>query len=212
MNQPKLLDLYCGQGGAAQGYSNAGFHITGVDQVHQTRFPFSFIQTDSRSYLADHWQEYDAIHLSPPCQKYSQANNFHKTATDDELEKVLPMLSQINIPFVVENVQLAPMPITIILTGIMFSLGVIRKRIFYSNVLLLQPHTPPQKRKCLPAQQIFTVAGEGGKGNTVTNWSKAMGINWMTRNGLKEAIPPAYTEYIGSQLMTYLVNTKNDSL
>lgn len=204
---PKLLDLYCGQGGAAAGYYRAGFLVTGVDHLAQPRFPFKFIRSAARSYLADHSHEYDAIHLSPPCQKYSRGSRSNKKKYSDELEKVLPLISQINIPWVIENVELAPMPKTISLVGTMFKLNIIRKRIFYSNILLFEPEPVHQKKRYYPEKEIFTVAGTGNKGNTVAAWSKAMGINWMTRNGLREAIPPAYTEFIGHQLMHYITNT-----
>lgn len=205
---PKLLDLYCGQGDAAAGYFRAGFQVTGVDIGAQPRFPFKFIRYAARKFLADHWQEYDAIHLSPPCQKYSRGSRNNDKIYTDELEQVIPLMTQVNIPWVIKNVELAPMPKTIALVGTMFKLNVIRKRIFYSNIHLFEPEPVPQKRRYYPDKVLYTVAGTGNKGNTVSAWSKAMGINWMTRNGLREAIPPAYTEYIGNQLLTFINNSK----
>ena len=202
----KLLDLYCGEGGASMGYHRAGFKITGVDYLKKKRFPFKFILDEAIPFLADHWHEFDAIHISPPCQKYSSANGHDRTNCSSDLERLLVFCGYIPIPWIIENVPNSPLPKTISLFGPQFNLNIIRKRIFYSNIMLFEPAAVPQKRRYYPNKEIFTIAGAGGKGNTVNAWSAAIKINWMSRNGLRQSIPPAYTEFIGAQLITFLTN------
>lgn len=207
----KLLDLYCGEGGASMGYDHAGFQITGIDYLKKKRYPFKFILDEAIPYLINHWHEYDAIHMSPPCQKYSSDNTGDKTNCSADLEKLLIFCGYIPIPWIIENVPNAPLPKTISLLGPQFNLCVIRKRIFYSNIMLFEPATVKQKRKYYPGKKIFTITGNGEKGDTVSSWSKAIKIDWMTRNGLRQSIPPAYTEFIGNQLMNFLTNkTQNN--
>lgn len=206
MKHPKLLDLYCGEGGAAVGYHRAGFQVTGVDHLKKKRFPFSFILDDGISYICKNWHKYDAIHMSPPCQKYSAANQYDKTNCSADLESLLIICGYIQIPWVIENVPNSPLPKTINLFGPQFNLNIIRKRIFYSNIMLFEPEAVKQKRIYYPGKELFTIAGNGGKNATVANWSKAIKINWMTRQGLRQSIPPAYTEFIGNQLINYLTN------
>ncbi len=206
MKRPKLLDLYCGEGGAAVGYHRAGFQVTGVDNLKKKRYPFKFILDEGISYISKNWHKYDAIHMSPPCQKYTCVNTYNKTKCSNDLELLLIICGYIPIPWVIENVPNAPLPKTISLFGPQFNLNIIRKRIFYSNIMLFEPGAVPQKRRYYPDKKIFTIAGAGGKGNTVSAWSAAIKINWMTRNGLRQSIPPAYTEFIGNQLITFLTN------
>lgn len=206
MKRPELLDLYCGEGGASMGYHRVGFNITGVDNIKKKRFPFKFILNDAISYLINHWHEYDAIHMSPPCQKYSFATGNNRIYHSADLEKLLIICGYIPVPWVIENVQNSPLPKTIDLFGPQFNLNVIRKRIFYSNIMLFEPGAVPQKRKYYPDKEIFTITGNGDKNQTVSNWSKAIKIDWMTRQGLRQSIPPAYTEFIGAQLITFLTN------
>ena len=206
MKRPKLLDLYCGEGGASMGYHRAGFQVTGVDHLKKKRYPFKFIRYAAIKFLADHWHEYDAIHMSPPCQKYSPANAHDTTNCSNDLELLLMICGYITIPWVIENVPNSPLPKTIALFGPQFKLDIIRKRIFYSNIMLFEPEAVKQKKRYYPGKEIFTIAGAGGKGNTVSAWSAAIKINWMTREGLRQSIPPAYTEFIGNQLITFLTN------
>ncbi len=206
MKRPKLLDLYCGEGGAAVGYHRAGFQVTGVDHIKKKRFPFKFIQAQAIQFLIDNWNMFDAIHMSPPCQKYSAANVHDKTNCSNDLELLLMICGYITIPWVIENVPNSPLPKTISLFGPQFNLNIIRKRIFYSNIMLFEPAAVPQKRKYYPGKELFTIAGNGDKNQTVANWSKAIKIDWMSRQGLRQSIPPAYTEFIGNQLISFLTN------
>lgn len=209
----KLLDLFCGAGGAAMGYYRAGFDdITGVDINPMPRYPFKFIQADALEYLAEHGHEYDVIHASPPCQHYSWSaarwgrENYPDliSATRGQLENYI----NYGRVYVIENVIGAPLHTTIELCGTMFGLKVFRHRRFESSVLLFQPHHYPHNgRVGFNEDDFITVAGHGGDGSArFERWQKAMGIDWMTKEEMAEAIPPAYTEWIGKQLMK-IINT-----
>ena len=201
-NRPKLLDLFCGAGGASTGYHRAGFDVTGVDLQDQPNYPFRFVQTDA---LNIHFIDfYDVIHASPPCQNYcwctTKARNEGKTYPD-LIEPVRKLLIDSGKPYVIENVVGAPLITPTYLEGTMFGLGVIRRRCFETNWWLPQPMYIPRKGT-VKDRTYCSVAGNGGDGsNRVGDWKKAMDINWMTREEIKRAIPPAYTEYIGRYLM-----------
>jgi len=197
----KLLDLYCGAGGACRGYQQAGFEVTGIDNQAQPRYPGQFIKGDAIHFLVKNWKSFDVIHASPPCQAYTKLNHKNKPSSSHDLERIIPILKSTGKPFVVENVEMAPMPKSIKLNGLMFGLNVFRQRIFYSNIFLMEPGQVPVKRSRVKHKRIFTVAGNGAKGDTLSNWSNAMGIDWMTKKELAQAIPPAYTKWIGEQLM-----------
>jgi len=144
----KLLDLYCGGGGAAKGYFRAGFtQIVGVDTVFQKRYPFEFIQSDALEYLRDHHHEFDVVHASPPCQKWSIASNVHRNRGKKYIDYLTPTLAElkkIGIPYVVENVPGAPLDKSITLCGLMFGLKVFRHRHFDCShffLFLLIHHT-----------------------------------------------------------------------
>lgn len=196
--RPRLLDLFCGAGGAAMGYYRAGFDVVGVDSKYQPRYPFKFIQADAMEYLAAHGHEYDAIHASPPCQEYSRAKQLHPDIQyPDLVEPVRKLLVKTGKPYVIENVPGAPLETPMILKGSMFGLKVKRDRLFESNGLMLAP--PPYQR----AKKIYSVFGKGGgkRDGTAKEWSDAMGIDWMSVRELSQAIPPAYTEHVGRQLL-----------
>jgi len=216
----KILDLFCGAGGAAKGYHNAGFTVVGVDIKNQPRYPFEFIQCDAIEYLKSHHQEFDAIHASPPCQRYSVASKSHNGKADshpDLVDPVRDVLKSRNIPWVIENVVGAPLINPITLCGTMFDgLRVLRHRLFESDINLIAPV------KCNPHPLCYTVDKRKphyGKLNDMTSFvmvngggncskaaaSDAMGINWMTKAELNDAIPPAYTEYIGYQIRSALM-------
>ena len=214
MDKPRLLDLFCGAGGAAMGYHRAGFEVIGVDVKPQKHYPFEFHQADALEFLAEHGREYDAIHASPPCQGYSATKTmFGRRDKDQYLKLIEPIrdaLIQIGVPFVIENVVGAPLRSPIRLCGVMFGLKVYRHRLFESNVLLLQPLHPkhperiPDPGRGVSPSGYVTVCGKGGRKGTIDQWRAAMSISWMSLQELAQAIPPAYTEYIGKQLMAYL--------
>ncbi len=208
MGRPLLLDLFCGAGGCAVGYNRAGFDVVGVDIKPQPRYPFRFIQGDALEYLAAHGTEFDVIHASPPCQAYSPLNALQP---GKEYPNLLPtarrLLNECGKPWVIENVMSAPLG-GIVLCGGMFGLRTYRHRRFESSVFLWSPEHPRHKiltstknrKACWDAGLHASVTGDVG----VYVGRLAMGIDWMNGNELSQAIPPAYTECIGRQLLNAL--------
>jgi len=213
--KPRLLDLFCGAGGAAMGYHRAGFEVVGVDINPQPHYPFQFIQDDAldiaRMAVEDVFlSEFDAIHASPPCQMFSITANLaraqgKKASQIDLLTPVRPLLEATGLPYVIENVKGAPLRDPVQLCGSTFGLGVRRHRLFESNLLLMGHGECRHKEQGRPIGVYHVMNDEvpqGGKtAQTLEEGQEAMGIDWMTWPELKEAIPPAYTEWIGSQLM-----------
>lgn len=233
MNErPKLLDLFCGAGGAAMGYHRAGFDVVGVDAKPQPRYPFTFIKTDALDYVAAHGWQFNAIHASPPCQSHSRITPkyAHKRHVD-----LIPhtrwFLESLGLPYVIENVEGARAALRnpVMLCGSQFGLKVYRHRLFESNIMLFQPAHYPHRDKTPRAGHGISPKGflsvtSGGQGIKQEQLEKscispkgfisvaghfsgveyarfAMGIDWMTGDELAQAIPPAYTEWLGKQLM-----------
>lgn len=213
MARPKLLDLFCGAGGAAMGYYRAGFDVVGVDIKPMPRYPFEFHQADALEYCREYGAEFDAIHASPPCQRYSIAQNASKnsSAHPDLIDPVREILLSIGVPYVIENVKGAPLIDAAVLCGLSFGLNVRRHRLFETSFFFL---TPPDQCRNEDYYVIFghecrsrvRVASDPkgtrcGKRNDISVGRDAMGIQWMNRAELSEAIPPAYTEFIGAHLL-----------
>lgn len=234
-SRPRLLDLFCGAGGAARGYQLAGFDVTGIDQRPQPRYAGDrFLQADALEYLRAHGREYDALHASPPCQAFTQLSARHRgkggraDSHPDLLTPCRELLAGRAQPWVIENVVGARrlMRPTLILHGGMFGLGVHRPRLFEANVLLLAPKAPrvpepigvygsrPDGRPLFRNSGPFTIGPDGRKryqnqspircARSLGEASQAMGIDWMTWDEIREAIPPAYTRLIGEQLRRWL--------
>lgn len=220
----RLLDLYCCAGGASTGYARAGFNVVGVDINPQPRYPFSFLQADAIDVLQDDefLATFDAIAASPPCQRYSPLNALPSTKpASDHPDLVAPTraaLERWGGPFVIENVMTAPLDKSksIVLCGCMFGLRTYRKRRFEAGggLSLSAPacgehaaRTATKRRREL-WDQGWHVSITGDVGTYVG--PEAMGINWMNGTELCEAIPPAYTEHIGHQLMTFIGATTGD--
>jgi DNA (cytosine-5)-methyltransferase 1 len=214
--RPRLLDLFCGAGGAGMGYHRAGFEVVGVDIRPQPHYPFDFFWMDALEALNGHVGSIDvsrfqAIHASPPCQRWSTKTR-EPEAHPDLITPLRPLLDETGLPYVIENVPAAPLRRDLILCGSSFGLGVQRHRVFESNVSLLGPACAHGQQ---PAQfplydhgraylgRVVHVFGAGG-GKAREHWQEAMGIDWMTDAELAEAIPPAYTEMIGLQLLQQL--------
>jgi len=206
MTKPRLLDLFCGAGGASMGYYRAGFEVEGVDIKPQPHYPFKFYEADALEFSLD---GYDAYHASPPCEANTVLfpDTLHKKAYGhtDCIPETRIRLETTSKPWVIENVPNADMNTVIILCGTMFGLKVFRHRLFESNIMLLQ--TPHQRHTARTAgkghtpkdsETFWTVTGHIGN---LRGASRAMGIDWMTMPELVEAIPPAYTEYIGGYLI-----------
>ena len=213
----RLLDLFCCAGGAGEGYARAGFEVVGVDIKPQPRYPHTFVQDDALEFVKLHFREFDAIHASPPCQAYSPLNALPSTKRADEhpdlVEATRVVLNTTGRPWVMENVMSAPLnkERSIVLCGGMFGLRTYRHRRFESSygVTLVAPEHPKHvirtatKRRRELWDQGWHVSITGDVGTYVG--PEAMGIDWMNGNELSEAIPPAYTELIGQQLIDRLV-------
>jgi len=216
--RPRLLDLFCGAGGAAVGYHRAGFDVVGVDIAPQPNYPFEFVKADALEGLGQGWwlgrglphltTDFDAIHASPPCQRYIRSGNVDRAKHPDLLGATRDALVESGLPWVIENVPGAPMRPDAVLCGSMFGLAIRRHRWFE-----LSWGVPVLTLGCDHSRPITGVYGhphgyEGAwygmlPGNHET-WAREMDIDWMTTSELTDAIPPAYTEFIGTQLLDHL--------
>lgn len=231
ITKPRLLDLFCGEGGASMGYSRAGFDVFGVDQSRTAlrRYPFDSYRGDAVAYAHEHGHEFDVIHASPPCKVH---NSLRHLRGEDLGSMLFPIPKHSNLipatrdalvasgqPWVIENVPLAAahMRLPTVVCGTTFRLGVDcedgryrrlwRHRLFESNMRLSAADP------CIHDGEPVGVYGQGGGiGKTDSNRRRgyqaslseariAMGTPWMSRNGVSQAIPPAYTEFIGRQLL-----------
>lgn len=217
--KPRLLDLFCGAGGAGRGYMDAGFDVTGVDIARQEDYPGTFVQADALSYLAEFGDEFDAIHASPPCQASSALTK--GTNRGRRYINLIPatreLLGQFRQPTVIENVQGSDLRRDLTLCGEMFGLGVIRHRYFeIERFEAFAPDHIPHRGRVAGWRHgewfdgpYFAVYGQGGGKGSVKQWQEAMGIYWTdNRKSLAEAIPPAYAEFIGDQLIVQLAVEK----
>jgi DNA (cytosine-5)-methyltransferase 1 len=207
--RPRLLDLFCGTGGAAMGYHRAGFDVTGVDLAPQPHYPFPFIRADAMTFPLD---GFDAIHASPPCQRWSAMTGCRPGLAAEYPDLIGPArerLEQSAVPWVIENVPGAPLHDPVTLCGHMFGLPLYRHRIFESSGFLGHPSrhprhlTPGGRAGHWRPGEIISVSGNC---SPVALAREAMGIGWMSRAELAESIPPAYTEYVGAQLLAHLTS------
>jgi DNA (cytosine-5)-methyltransferase 1 len=219
--KPRLLDLFCGAGGAGAGYARAGFDVVGVDIEPQPRYPFEFHQADAMTFPLD---GFDAIHASPPCQAYSVTKHTHSNEYPELIDDMRPRLEGAGVPWVMENVVGAPMRNPFVLCGTMFDLtaddtdGSVlflrRHRLFESSHLVFLP----RPCRCAAWKRAgLRVGGVYGGGSSDREHAKfvrrggytpgasvrraLMDMDWTTQNQLSQAIPPAYTEHIGRQLL-----------
>lgn len=193
------------------GYHNAGFEVIGVDLYPQTRYPFGFIQDDALEVLKSlvrrgHYEglAFEAVHASPPCQAHTNAQKIMGNEHPELVEPTRYYLERTGLPYVIENVPGAPLEEPFELCGAMFGLGTYRHRLFETNFYVRElPHpkhlarTTKMGRKPVDGEMMHVVGNFSG----VEKAKAAMGIDWMNRDGLRESIPPAYTEYIGQHLM-----------
>ena len=192
------------------GYHQAGFNVTGVDINPQKHYPFDFHQADAIEFIQQFGSQFDAIHASPPCQVHSKTKHLANKNHPDLIEQTREILIQLGLPYVIENVPGAPLINPQRLEGQMFpQLRTHRPRIFETNWNLELPALippPPQSvkmgRNPTGNQWIQCV----GNFINVPHGRIAMGIDWMTQKELAQAIPPAYTEFIGKQLFALLTN------
>ncbi len=211
MKKPRLLDVCCGAGGAATGYARAGFDVVGVDICPQPHYPFPFIQADA---LTVTLEGFDAYHASCPCQCFTLMLTLNPTAREKHADIIAPMRARFQAtgkPYILENVIGAPLDNPVMLCGAMFGLRVYRHRPFESNLLLFQPQHPKHRFRAarpgkIPApDEYWCPVGRFGHKDEA---QKAMGIDWMQTSGhsneIAQAIPPAYTEWLGRQMMDVL--------
>lgn len=205
----RMLDAYCGAGGATRGYQLAGLHVTGVDIAPQRNYcGNAFVQADALDYIAAHGHEYAFIHASPPCQAYSALTSGTNKGRrySDLIAATRDALDATGRPYVIENVAGAPIKRDLMLCGEMFGLAVLRHRYFETRHLHVPAPEHPAHRGRVAGMRhgawysgpYFAVYGDGGGKGTVAQWQDAMGIGWTdVRKEIAEAIPPAYTQHIG---------------
>lgn len=221
MRQPpkRVLDLFCGAGGAAMGLHQAWpeAEIVGVDIKPQPRYPFKFVQADAMAVLAnlsrgDFLGEFepDFIWASPPCQKYSVGSHWvrGRAAIKDHPDLIADVRRSIqwfNLPFVIENVPQAPLLNPVFLCGSMFGLHCAKG--YLKRHRNFEAPFPIEQLKCSHGARAVSVSGHGAGG--MFGYRKAnadearelMGISWASREGVREAIPPAYSRYIAGQYL-----------
>jgi DNA (cytosine-5)-methyltransferase 1 len=215
--KPRLLDLFCCAGGAGLGYSRAGFDVAGVDIDPQPNYPLPFVRADALLLEAKFIAQFDAIHASPPCQAYSDLAKRNRNADEWPrlIEPIRKILIKSGLPWIIENVDGAPLRNPVVLCGTMFpGLRVLRHRLFESNFPIVQPphgkhpkvHTFDRRKSHFGKTDEWRdfVQVTGGGNCTLAAARAAMGIDWMTKNEINESIPPAYTEYVGLQLLHHL--------
>lgn len=207
MIRPRLLDLFCGAGGAAMGYHRAGFDITGVDIRPQPNYPFTFHQADALDYPLE---GFDVIHASPPCQSYSAALRHLAGRRPMLIDTVRERLIAHGAGLVIENVVGAPMLTQpglfgvhgVVLCGSSFGLAIWRHRLFECSVPIPQPQCDHSSPPMNPHRQ--SSRDRIGRHRPEALWRAAMGVPWMGKQEAREAIPPAYTEWIGTHLLATL--------
>jgi DNA (cytosine-5)-methyltransferase 1 len=211
MKRPRLLDLFCGAGGCAVGYHRAGFRVHGVDMDWQANYPFRFLQWDA---LRINPRDFDVIHASPPCQLWSMTAYRTGKTYPDLITPLRERLAEWGKPYIIENVEGAPLKSAAMLCGRYFDLGtpckdgvyryLRRHRYFESTFDLTGTGC-----HCVPGDPIIGVYGQGsatttgrrGYQGTVKEREIVMGIDWMYSSEMSQAIPPVYTEYLGRQIL-----------
>lgn len=228
--RPRLLDLFCGEGGAGMGYHRAGFDVHGVDtdRARLVRYPFAWTAADALGYLLEHGSEYDAIHASPPCQGYTRgtvALPDREERYDRLIAATRAALIAVGRPWVIENVEGAKRELRtpVLLCGRMFGLSATdddgtplvmdRHRLFECTELLLAPEHPTHDRTLQVAGSYSGARRDkhearhvrkGGYVPSVDVQRDLLGTPWMSEKGCQLSIPPAYTEYLGRQLIEHL--------
>jgi DNA (cytosine-5)-methyltransferase 1 len=215
--KPRLLEVYCGQGGFTAGAIRAGWHVTGIDLHPQPRYIGDvFTQGDAVAFLRTNlgWvrDTFQAVAGGPPCQRYSLTQRIQGNDHPDLIAATRDLFEQTGLPYVIENVEEARPelrnPVT--LCGAMFGLRTYRHRLFEAGggFTLTVPehpeHTAPLRkmgRPPRPGDMIHAVGNFSGVGIVRDDW----GVPWMNRDGIREAVPPAYGQYVGEQLMAHVM-------
>lgn len=216
--RPLAVDVYCCQGGASRGYNLAGYDILGVDKDPQPRYPYEFVQADALTFLSDligagmRWRGRPVRLLagSPPCQGRTTARTIQNREHPKLIAPTRKLMIAAKVPYIIENVPTNgvdddPLIDPIELCGSMFGLRTYRHRLFESNMPIAARLHPrhllgavKMGRKLGPADQYVAV----GNFTSVAEVSRDMGVEWMTRDGVRECIPPAYTRFLGEQMLS----------
>lgn len=207
MNRHRLLDLFSGAGGAGMGYHRAGFEVVGVDINPQPRYPFEFHQADAFEFAMDNWNDFDVFHASPPCQAYAKTGGLRTGKYPELIVPIRELFMGFRKPWIIENVPGAPLHNPVLLCGTMFGLKIKKHRYFETSFEIRA--FPPMCNH----QNIYDPWN--GSGRTADKFREAQGTPWIPCNGgasrkagvtgdLSNAIPPAYTEWIGRQLLSIL--------
>jgi DNA (cytosine-5)-methyltransferase 1 len=211
LGKPLHLDTYCCQGGASMGYHLAGFTVLGVDIGEQKRYPFAFVQADAVEFIRRYGHLFDSHSASPPCQLYSKTHRIRKNDHPDLIGPTRTALEATGKPFVIENVMDAEpeLRVPVMLCGAMFGLETYRHRLFEpGGGFSFDPPVHPEHvarttkmgRRPVPGEFMHVV----GNFTDVDRGREVMAMPWATRDGLREAIPPAYSKYIGALLLTFV--------
>jgi len=212
----KLLDLFCGGGGCSTGYVQAGFEVVGVDLRSQPNYPYKMYRGDALEFLCKHGEEFDAIHASPPCQAHTTLASIAEVTSGKIHADLIPatreLLEDCSRPYIIENVPGSPLLDPVVLCGRMFELELYRHRLFESTFFIPEPPHPPHTAKCAKAGRL---PKEGEYHSIVGHFpgvelaAKIMGLPHLGQRELAQAIPPAYTKYIGKYLLQHLSAPKN---
>lgn len=217
MSRPRLLDLFCGAGGCSMGYHRAGFDVVGVDIKPQTRYPFAMVVGNAMRPPFD-LRTFNAIHASPPCQGYSE--NLRHLAGEAEMliDPCREMLQRSGRPWVIENVEGDPLATETtlygehgtMLCGSHFGMRIWRHRLFETSFPIGRPGpcnhvSPPLNPHREESRERMRT--EFGRVDLEKIWRDEAGVSWMDKHAGRQAIPPAYTEYIGRQLIRVLENS-----
>jgi DNA (cytosine-5)-methyltransferase 1 len=218
--KPRLLDLFCGAGGCTKGYQDAGFYVVGVDIEPQPNYcGDEFVQDDALFWMRHglRWRRrhndvrsFDAIHASPPCQTYSSAMRHLADVKPQQIDAIRELLVASGLPWVIENVPGAPLVVDsnlfgdhgVELCGSMFGLRIRRHRLFETNFPVSPPAPCDHSR---PAMNPHNSASRKAIGYAPERqWGEEMGVSWMGKDETRQAIPPSYTEHIGSYLLSHI--------
>lgn len=222
--RPIVLDTFCGAGGCSVGYHRAGFDVVGVDVEPQPHYPFEFYQGDAIEFISQHGHEFDMIHASPPCQGYSKTRFMHKNKKyPDLVAATRDALISTGKPYIIENVPGSPLYNYVMLCGTMFDLRVLRHRWFEcSPTITMSPFSCNHWGKAtgsgsnrheiaggtISLQDGFDFVTVCGNDYLADEGRMAMGIDWMPKSKLSQAIPPAYTEWIGQRMLELMEQGK----
>lgn len=192
-----MLDLFCKAGGASFGYHLAGFEVVGVDIEPQKNYPFEFHCADALTFPLD---GFDLLAGSPPCQSFSNAQRIQNREHPELIEPIRERFIESGIPYVIENVVGAPLINPTLLCGEMFGIENYRHRLFETSFplpLMLHPeHIHPQaKMGRMPKKGEYIQAVGNFAGVDIAR--QALGVHWMTRDEIRESIPPVFTKFIG---------------